>query len=140
MNRKRLARFVLLIALLVVGGQVLQWVPRAVDIRYHLGPRHRDFTEARIAYMQQGHEIKGVRLRYESGAPESIRHQVDLSPGRYEIAVELRGPDAERTVRRALQVPADGVVRVDLFDRAMARMGRGGPVPSSSPAAGRTVP
>lgn len=120
-HRKRLAPLVILVGLVVVGATVFDASPRETEIRYDLGPRHEDVVEARIVYVTEGQEVKGVRFQWDDGAPPSLRHTVELAPGRYDIQAEVMGARDHRRIRRALRVPADGLVRVDLFDQAVAQ-------------------
>lgn len=127
-TRRRVARLVAVAGIAVVGVYLLQSFPREVSIRFALGPDHEVVTQARIAYLDEesGEAIKGVRLEYPEGAPKTFRHQVDLPPGRYDVRAELRGPSLSRSITRSLEVPADGLVHMDLFDQAYARAGAGG--------------
>ena len=120
MGRKGLSRIVLIVAVLVVGGQLFEALPREVTVRYTLGPDHRSVTEARIGYELEGEELKGVRFRYAKGAPAVVDHVVELPPGRYRVVANLRGPGLSRSTSRVLTVPADGIVRIDLFEGAFA--------------------
>lgn len=113
-HRRRLAPAVLLIGLIVVGATVFDAMPRETEIRYDLGPRHRDIESARIAYLMEGDVVHGARFSFEGGAPPSLRHTVELAPGRYEVKAELRGPTVSRELSRVIRVPADGLVRVDV--------------------------
>ncbi len=81
----------------------------------------------RLGYVRGHDELKGVRFRYPDGAPTILRHTVELAPGRYRVVAELRGPGLERTVERALRVPAQAVVHMELFNEALAA-GRGWPL------------
>ena len=112
--RQRAAPLVLLIGLIVVGGTVFDASPRETEIRYDLGPEHRDIESAHIAYLLDGDEVLGARFSFEEGAPEALRHTVELMPGRYEVKAELRGRAVARDLSRVIEVPADGVVRVDV--------------------------
>jgi hypothetical protein len=114
-KRRKLAPLVVAAAVLLIGRQLEGAIPREVHLRYELGPTHGALHEARIGYRLDGEEMKAVRFAYAHGAPSSIDHQVTLSPGRYEIVAELHGGASGREVVRALEVPADGIVRVDLF-------------------------
>jgi hypothetical protein len=119
-HRKRLAPFVILIGLAVVGTTVFEASPRETEIRYDLGSAHDSLLEARIVYLLDGDEVKGARFTWADGAPASIRHTVDLAPGRYEIRVDLVRSDRHHAVHRALRVPADGLVRIGLDDGTVA--------------------
>ncbi|MFW6050772.1 MAG: hypothetical protein ACODAU_06335 [Myxococcota bacterium] len=117
MNRKRVARLVAVAGVAVVVAHFASTLPREVEIRYRVGDDHGDVQEARIAYTSEGEEMKGVRLRYDHGAPPVVHHRVELPPGQYGVEADLRGPSLTRSVRRHLKVPADGVVRIDLGAR-----------------------
>ena len=119
-QRKRLSPLILVLAAVVIGSVIIDALPREVSIRYELGPDHALVTDARIVYLIDGEEVKGVRFHYDRGAPEQVPHQVELSPGRYVVQVSLRGPGLQRDLRRSLTVPADGVVRIALYDEAYA--------------------
>ncbi len=69
-----------------------------------------------MAYLVDEEEAAGASFRFADGAPDTLRHVVELHPGRYTIAAELRGRDLARNVSRALEIPAEGVVRVDLSE------------------------
>lgn len=111
-HRQRLARLVGMLAVLLVAGQLAGAMPRATDVRYEVGEGQR---ELRVAYLgEDGDEVKGVRFGGPRGVPALVRHEVELSPGRYRIEAVLRGAGQARLVERALEVPAEGVVRIDL--------------------------
>lgn len=114
MNRKRLARLVAVLGVLLVGAHLLSTLPREVEIRYDLGGDHRRATEIHLSYVADGAEMKGVRFHYAHGAPKVIRHRVDLTPGEYRVVASLHGPDLSRTLHRDLEMPAEGVVRIAL--------------------------
>jgi hypothetical protein len=114
MNRKRIARLVALVGVVLVAAHLVTSLPREVEIRYALGPDHGAVTEAQFSYHAEGHAMKGVRFHYAHGAPAVVLHRVELPPGQYAIVAHLTGPDLSRTVRHRLEVPTDGVVRVDL--------------------------
>jgi len=122
-HRRRIARVVAVVGVLLVGLTLFDAAPREVAVRYRLGPDHRDVAEARIAYVQDGDELKVVSFRYERGGPETIFHTVELSPGRYDVVARLRRPDEVQTVTRHLEVPSDGVVRIDLFETSPSLAG-----------------
>ena len=115
-GRQRAAPFVLVVAALVVGGMVFRAYPREVSLRYALGPDHAEVHDLRLSYQQDDEEVRGVRFHYEGGAPAHVYHSVQLTEGRYVIEAELRGPNVARDVSRALMAPAEGRVRVRLYD------------------------
>jgi hypothetical protein len=122
-HRRRIARIVAVVAIGAMAGHLAGSMPREVDIRYDLGPNHQDLTEVAIRYELDGEEMGGIVYRYERGAPAAVVHTVELQPGDYRVVAEMTYLHGRRTVRRALTVPADGVVRIDLFDTAVARFG-----------------
>jgi hypothetical protein len=114
-NRRNLARLVLVAAAAAVGLQVASYLPRETEIEIDLGSRHGDVEEVRLSYLRQGEALRGVSLRFPEGAPPRVRHRVDLSPGRYRLAIELRQRGgATRTSHRILRLPADGTLRVSV--------------------------
>lgn len=115
-GRQRAAPLVLVVAALVVGGVVYGAYPREVYLRYALGPDHAEVHDLWLSYRQGGEEVRGVRFHYEDGAPEHVYHSLELAEGRYVIQAELRGPNLARDVSRALVAPAQGRVRVRLYD------------------------
>lgn len=114
-HRVRLAKAALVLAVLGVAGELFGAYPREVDLALTLGPDHRLVRELRVAYVQDGQELHGVRLSYPDGAPEQVRHRVRLGPGRYELRVELNAQGSGRRVeQRTLQVPTEGTVQLAL--------------------------
>lgn len=114
MNRKLLARLVLVAGVALVGAHLFATMPRQVDIRYRVGADHDGVTDARFAYTSGGEEMEGVAFHYAYGAPAVVRHQVRLPPGDYGVVASLSGPGVDRSVKAKLEVPADGIVRIDL--------------------------
>lgn len=115
-NRKRLARLVAVAGVALLAIHMGSNLPRQVDVRYAVGEDHGGVTEARIAYLSEGEEMKGVRFHYAHGAPRVVPHRVELPPGEYAVVADLRGPSVRRTVRTRFEVPSDDVVRIDLGD------------------------
>lgn len=116
-HRSRLARVVFVVGALVVGLTLVSAAPRETHLRFAVGPDHRDVTDVRIAYVQAGEVVRGAHFPFRMGAPEVIRHRVELAPGLYEVRAELRGPRVRRDLRAPLEVPAEGTVRIDLSPR-----------------------
>ena len=119
-HRRRIALGVVVVGVLVVGGQLLGAFPRDTEIRYRLGPDHSEVDALSLLYRSEGELTAGATFRWPEGAPGSLTHTVELAPGRYEIQANLSGEGSPRVVRRILQVPVDGAVRIDLFDEALA--------------------
>jgi len=113
--RKRVAKGALLIGALVVGGVVVRAYPRDVALRYDLGAGHRAFVEVRLSYSGDEGEMAGASFRQPEGMPERLDHRVELAPGRYRVAATLvDDAGASRRVERPFDVPAEGVIRIDL--------------------------
>jgi hypothetical protein len=114
-HRKRLATLVLVLFLAAVGLEITSAIPRETRVDIPLGASHARVSEARIDYFDGDEPVHSVTLRWPYGAPESVRHTVDLSPGEYEVTVvlvERAGERRELTGR--LTAPAEGVVRLAL--------------------------
>lgn len=115
-HRRRIARLIAIVAIAVLGSHFFSTIPRDVELRYDLGPDHDRWTAVEVSYQMDGGEVAGVRWLHRRGAPRSIRHTVSLAPGRYEVVAILSAGSRRQTVERAIQVPADSVIRIDLFD------------------------
>lgn len=99
----------------MVGGVVARAYPRDVALRYDLGPGHAGLSELRLSYLGEEGEMVGVTFRRPDGMPERLRHEVELSPGHYRVAATLiDGEGNERRVEKPFDVPAEGVIRIDL--------------------------
>lgn len=114
-HRRRIAPLVLGAAVLIVGREWQDHAPSDVEVELPLGERHADVTRVDVSFEESNELVHHVSLRYPEGAPEAVRHTVELAPGRYTVAVDLtmRGDGIESRVGR-LDAPADGVVRVSL--------------------------
>lgn len=114
-HRRRIAPLVLGAAVLVVGREWQDHAPSDVEVELPIGERHADVTRVDVSFEEADELVHHVSLRYPEGAPESVRHTVELAPGRYTVAVDLtmRGDETESRVGR-LVAPAEGLVRVSL--------------------------
>ena len=114
-HRRRLATLSLLVFLAVVAVTIADVVPRQTRVSLPLGPDHAQITEARIDYSQDDQSVRSLTLRWPAGAPASVRHTLDLSPGDYDVSVRLLGRDgARQELVGRLTAPADGEVRLNL--------------------------
>ncbi|MGD8859308.1 MAG: hypothetical protein PVI30_04800 [Myxococcales bacterium] len=114
-HRRVLSRGALTALVVAVVVELWPSVPRDTDLEFQLGPAHGRIAELRIAYMQRGEELHGVSLRFDGGAPESVRHTVSLPSGDFELRCELRDESGtSRTLVRSLTTPTDGLVRIRL--------------------------
>lgn len=127
-RRKLLATSVLLIGCAVIGVELGRTVPREVEVRYDLGPEHADVRAVQLAYAESGGAlVRTARFSYPDGAPRSFRHRLELAAGAYGCTARIarvQGPEEE--IVRRFEVPAEGLIRIDLFDTALALLG-GGP-------------
>jgi hypothetical protein len=114
-HRRRLATLTVFVFLALVAVEVGDVYPRETRVSVPLGPDHAQITEARIDYSQEDESVRSVTLRWPEGAPSSVRHTLDLSPGQYDVSVRLveRDGDRQDLVGR-LTAPADGVVQLTL--------------------------
>lgn len=114
-HRRRWAPALAIVAALVVGREVLGATPREVDVELPLGPTHADLRQVDVSFLEADELVHHVSLRYPEGAPESVRHRVELAPGSYVVAVDLvhEGGATESREGR-LDAPAEGRVRVHL--------------------------
>lgn len=114
-NRRRWVPVLVVIGALVVGREVLGATPQEVDIELPLGADHDRVTRVDVNYLEAGELVHHVSLRYPSGAPEAVRHSLDLAPGRYDVSVELEHEAGTTETREGtLEAPAEGRVRVSL--------------------------
>ncbi|UJR84704.1 hypothetical protein [Sandaracinus amylolyticus] len=114
-HRRRWAPALAIVAALVVGREVLGSTPREVDVELPIGAEHADIRRVDVTYLESDALVHHVSLRYPSGAPESVRHTVELAPGRYVVAVDLVHEDGATESREGrLDAPAEGRVRVSL--------------------------
>ena len=68
-NRRRLAPAVLLVGVALVATQLWAYVPRETELQLELGELHEQVVEVRLAYLQNGAEIRVARFGFPSGAP-----------------------------------------------------------------------
>ena len=118
-QRERVARLVAVLGVAVLALVVMPHVPRKVDVEFELGPTHREIVEVRVAYVQDGEELKGVSFSFPEGAPGQLRHSVSLPPGDFEVHTELRPSHGLSLASvRKLHAPTEGPVKIRLEPRA----------------------
>ena len=104
-----------IVAALLVGREVMGAMPHEVEVELPLGASHAALRQVDVSYLESDELVHHVSLRYPDGAPESLRHTVELAPGRYVVAVDLVHEDGATESRRGrLEAPAEGRVRVSL--------------------------
>lgn len=113
-HRRRLATLVLLVGVVAVGAILGDEVPREVHLRYAFGPDHATLREAHVAFWIGDDEVQSARFTHPRGLPDRLDHAISLAPGRYRVEATLRSEASSRRVERALRVPIDGVVLLDL--------------------------
>lgn len=99
-----------LMGLVVVGDQLSSRWPRDVEIEYRFA---RGTSRLEVDYMLDEEAMVSARFAIEP-AETSLKHEVKLPPGRYEVATRSDGQSGSPSVVRALVVPAEGVVTLDL--------------------------
>ncbi len=114
-NRRRWVPFLVVVGGLIVGREVMGAVPSEVDVELPIGAAHADVTRVDVAYLESDELVHHVSLRFPGGAPEAVRHRVELAPGAYVVAVDLVHEDGATESRSGrLDAPAEGRVRVIL--------------------------
>lgn len=114
-HRRRIATLVLGLFLVAVAIEIGGALPRETRVSVPMGAAHAQITEARIDYWQEDEAVHSVTLRWPGGAPASVRHTLDLSPGEYDVSVQLVDRSGHRRqLSGRLTAPADGVVRLAL--------------------------
>ena len=112
-HKQRLARLTALAGLLVVATLVWHSAPQAVQVELDLGPAHREYIELRVAYVQGGEELHGVAFSFPEGAPDHVRHSVELPAGEFEVHTEVRPlHGAWLASVEPLRTPSKGLVRI----------------------------
>ncbi len=101
--------------LALVAIEIGNAIPRETRVALPLGRAHTEITEARIDYYADEDAVRSITLRWPEGAPALVRHDLDLTPGDYEVSVVLIERDGDRRhLRGRLTTPADGVIRLAL--------------------------
>ncbi|MBZ0117611.1 MAG: hypothetical protein K8H88_11475 [Sandaracinaceae bacterium] len=114
-HRRRLATLSLFIFLAAVASRIASALPDETRVALPLSDP-ATLLEARVSYWYEGRALHEVQLRYPPGqAPSTLRHTLDLSPGDYDVNVELvREGGGHQSLRGHLTAPSDGEIRVHL--------------------------
>jgi len=116
-QRRRLAGLALVGGLFFAVRDLAPRFPQETELEFAIGPGHAEVIELRVAYRQGAEELAGASFAFPRGAPSSVRHQVKLPAGEFEVWCELRMRSLEsRLIKKPLRTPASGVVRFDLAD------------------------
>lgn len=113
LHRQRIARFLLVAAVCFGATRVWPAVPHTTDMRFDLGPQHREIMELHVGFLRDGEPVKGALFRFPDGAPETVRHEVMLPTGRYDLQVRCRRATGTTSIERVIMLPTEGVLRVD---------------------------
>jgi hypothetical protein len=117
-HKQRLARLTALAGLLFVATLLWRSAPQAVQVELDLGPTHQQYIELRVAYVQGGEELHGVAFSFPDGAPDRIRHAVQLPAGEFEVHTEVRPlHGAWLASVEPLHAPTTGLVRIHVSAR-----------------------
>jgi hypothetical protein len=109
-----LAPLFLIGGLLIVGKLAHDDMPRDQELTFVLPG---SVEALRVTYSAGGEQIAGLERRFAHGAPAFVSHTPSLSPGRYQLAVELVGQDGGVShLDRSIDVPSEGDLRVSLRD------------------------
>jgi len=112
-RRRRLAPIFLVAGLYVVGKLAYDEAPRDQEVRYVL-PDTTVHT-LRVTYSSGDDLYGGLERRFPEGSPTELVHTPSLSPGHYDVAIELTGHDGQvRHLTRSLDVPTEGALRIRL--------------------------
>jgi len=115
MRRRRFGPLVLVGGTLVVGGELFARTPTEVEVEFSLGSAHTEVRQVDVAYLADGELVRRVSLRFPGGAPERVRHTVELAPGHYRVQVDVQRRDAGTESRSGrLDAPAEGLIRLHL--------------------------
>ena len=124
-HRPLLARLVAVAGVFVVVYQLTPHVPREVELRYDLGPGHASVQGLELVYQAEDEDLASARFGLGEEGPRLVEHRVDLPPGRYDVRATLTTAQGNLRFIRHFEAPAEGVVRIELFDLALASLGHG---------------
>ena len=115
-KRRRLAPLILVAGMFVVGKLAYEEIPRGQDVRFILP--ESGVQTLRVTYSAQEELMGGIERRFPHGSPRELTHSPSLSPGRYDVSIELT-TDAGQVTRltRTLTVPSEGAARIRLTER-----------------------
>jgi hypothetical protein len=119
-HRARVARLVAVVAVLVMVAQFLPIIPREVELRYDLGPAHAVVSGLELVYQAGDEDLSSVRFGFGDEGPRVVEHSVRLAPGAYDVRATLDTALGPQRFIRHFEAPADGVVRIELFELALA--------------------
>lgn len=112
--RRRAAPALLLLGLLGAAKLTYDAAPREQPIHLHLHDDLRaNLGGIRLTYLEDNEAISGTEQHFDSLPPEVLTSAPSLSPGRYELDIELSDLKGQVThVRRAVTVPTEGALQI----------------------------
>lgn len=111
-RRRRLAPLFLVLGLATVGKLAHDDMPRDQELTYALPGA---LSALRITYNDGEEQVVGLERRFPGGSPAFLSHVPSLSPGHYDLAIELVDQDGGVTrLDRSIDVPSEGDLRVSL--------------------------
>jgi hypothetical protein len=112
--RRRLASAVLLLGLLGAAKITYDAAPRAQSIHLHLHDDLRaNLGGIRLTYLEDNEAISGTEQRFKNRPPEVLTSAPSLSPGDYELDIELSDLKGQVThVRHRVTVPTEGSLQI----------------------------
>lgn len=113
-RRRRLASGVLLVGLLGAAKITYDAAPREQSIHLVL---HEDLRTnlggIRLTYLEGNEAVSGTEQRFKNRPPQILTSAPSLSPGHYELDIELSDLKGQVThVRHRVTVPTEGSVRI----------------------------
>jgi hypothetical protein len=114
-KRRRLAPLFLVAGMFTVGKLAYEEIPRGQDVRYVLPGT--DLAAFKVSYTAEDEFYGGIERRFPNGSPREVVHTPSLSPGHYNLSIELTSRGGEITrLTRTLSVPTEGAARIRLVD------------------------
>ncbi|MDB4985503.1 MAG: hypothetical protein JWN04_681 [Myxococcaceae bacterium] len=112
-KRRRFAPMVLLLGLALLGKLAYDEMPRDEELRFELpGP---NIAALRVIYSSGDEFYGGFERHFPDGAPALVSHTSSLSPGRYQLSIELTDPAGKITqLTRSVLVPSAGPLKIPL--------------------------
>ncbi len=112
-RRRRAAPLFLAAGLFVAGKLAYDEAPHDRELRFIMPATQ--VAALRVTYTSDDELYGGLERRFPNGSPAEVVHTPSLSPGRYELAIELTGGSGEITrLSRSVEVPSEGALRIPL--------------------------
>jgi hypothetical protein len=112
-QRRRFAPLVLLLGVLLVGKLAYDEMPREEQLRFELPSPN--VSALRVIYSSGEEQYGGFERHFPDGAPALVTHSPSLSPGRYELTIELSDQAGKiDRLTRSIEVPSSGVLKIPL--------------------------